>query len=151
VDYTFGLYDQRETKANYDTLKQVMKESSDRYAPLFTALMEREDCRQYFVEKMLEYMNGALSTASILETFDELSELRDTELSYYYEYLESLRNNGDDSVWTRSSHLQEYTQQIKNFAASRPDYMAKFLQDDLGVTVTKTDDGQYVLERMQSE
>jgi hypothetical protein len=29
--------------------------------------------------------------------------------------------------------------------------MAKFLQDDLGVTVTKTDDGQYVLERMQSE
>jgi hypothetical protein len=146
VDYTFGLYDQKETKANYDTLKQVMDESSDRYAPLFTALMEREDCRTYFAKKMLEYMNGALSTAGILETLDDLCSQRDEELTYYYQYLEGLRNNGDDSIWTRSSHLQGYVQQIRDFAASRPAYMAKFLQEDLSVTVTKTDDGQYVLE-----
>lgn len=151
VDYTFGLYDQRETKANYDTLKDVMTEGGDRYAPLFTALMEREDCRQYFVQKTLEYMNGALSTASILDIFDELSQTRAAELSYYYEYLESLRNNGDDSIWSRSSHLQEYTQQIRDFAAARPEYMVKFLQKDLGVVITQNEDGIYELERMQKE
>jgi hypothetical protein len=29
--------------------------------------------------------------------------------------------------------------------------MVRFLQNDLGVTVTKTDDGQYLLESMQAE
>lgn len=151
VDYTFGLYDQRETKANYDTLAQVMKEGDDRYAPLFTALMERADCRTYFVEKTLEYMNGALSTASVLDTFEELSQERDTELSYYYEYLEDLRNSGDESIWTRSSHLEQYTQQIRDFAAARPEYMVKFLQNDLGAVISKNADGIYVLDSMSGE
>lgn len=148
VDYTFGLYEQRETKANYDTLAQVMKEHSERYAPLFTALMEREDCRAYFVQKTLDYINGPLSAASILDTFEELSGQRDTELSYYYDYLEGLRNNGDDSVWTRSSHLKEYTQQIRDFAAARPDYMVKFLQADLGVVISEDEEGIYRIDSM---
>lgn len=148
ADYTFGLYDQRETKANYDTLKDILTEDTERYAPLFAALMKREDCRLYFVQKLLEYMNGALSTASILDTFEELSGVRDTELSYYYEYLEGLRNNGDDSIWTRSSHLQEYTQQIRDFAAARPGYMVKFLQNDLEVVITQNEEGLYALDGM---
>ncbi len=151
VDYTFGLYDQRETKANYDTLKQVMDQDTERYAPLFTALMERDDCREYFVEKTLEYMNGALATASILDTFDKLSESRAAELSYYYEYLEGLRNSGDESVWTWSDHLQEYTQQIRDFAASRPAYMACFLQQDLHAEIIQNSEGMYVLDSLSAQ
>ncbi len=151
LDYSFGLYDQKETKANYDCLKQILKEGSERYSPLFTALMQRDDCREYFVEKMLEYMNGALSTSSILETFEEMSDERSTELAYYYDYLESLRNAGDDTIWSQSDHLQWYIDQIEDFAASRPEYMVKFLTSDLNVEIEQNDDGTYELVSMGAE
>lgn len=145
TDYSFGLYEQRETKANYDCLKQIMKEDSERYSPLFTALMQRDDCREYFVEKMLEYTNGALSTSSILSVLDEMCDERSTEMAYYYGYLESLRNAGDDSIWTYSSYLDGQVSQIEDFAAARPDYMVRFLTSDLGVEIEKNDDGTYEL------
>ena len=60
IDYTYGLYGQQEVLNSYDTLKQVLSSPGPRRSPLFAALMERADCREYFVRKSLDYGAGAL-------------------------------------------------------------------------------------------
>ncbi len=145
MDYSYGMYDQTKVMANYDNLKRIMNASHEKYAPLFTLLMQREDCRMYFADKLVELMNGVFTYQSIIGTLEEMSELRATEMAYYYQYLEGLRNQGDASIWTRSSHLQNYYDQIKAFATSRPAYMIKFMEADLGVTIVD-DNGTFKIE-----
>ncbi len=125
IDYTLGLYEQTEVLSSYNTLKQILSPTSDRYSPLFAQLMERSDCREYFVKKSLDYGNGALSASSILQTLDAMNALRKTEMKYYYDYLENSRNH---TVWTNRGHFDGYTQIIRDFASSRAAKSAAFLK-----------------------
>lgn len=142
ADYTLGLYEQQETVAGYDTLKVVMNPSSDRYAPLFTALMDREDCREYFVKKMQDLANGAFSYESLTATLRSMNAERETEMTYYYNFLESSR---DPSVWTNAEHFAGYTEIIGVFAKTRPNRSASYLKSKFALgslyTLTVTNDG----------
>ena len=131
TDYSLGLYEQRETRANYDTLKGVMKEGGKRYSPLFASLMKRDDCREYFISRMLDLMNTVFVPQTALELLEGVTDQRDTEMPYYYKYLEKLRNAGDRDVWSRADHLKNYMNLITFFLTSRQDYMIGFLEKDL--------------------
>ena len=119
MDYSYGLYDQTETQASYNTLRIVMNKNNSRYAPLFTLLMERADCRNYFRAKTYEYVNGALSEEVIVAAYNALHATRADELHYYYQYLEQLNLKGDWSIWSRESHYANYEEQIYKFAKNR--------------------------------
>ena len=54
------------------------------YSPLFAALMEREDCRQYYVNKVKELTDGIFSPAHMNEVLDSLTAMQKNELSHYY-------------------------------------------------------------------
>jgi len=125
MDYTLGLYDQQETQATYDTLKIVMKSSGDRNSPLFTELMARDDCREYFVKKMLDLANGAFSYEYLTSTLKAINDDRADEMVYYYNFLESSHDWG---VWTQSEHFQGFTQVIYSFAKDRPARSASYLK-----------------------
>lgn len=127
MDYAYGLYDQTETQANYNTLKVVMNPNHKRYAPLFTKLMERADCRKYFRDKTMEYLNGALSEQSIVETYKELHAERAQELAYYYRHLKQLSGKGDETIWSQAGHYAGYEEQIFEFAANRAEYIIKYM------------------------
>ena len=131
TDYSLGLYEQRETRANYDTLKGVLNAGGKRYSPLFSALMKRDDCREYFISRMLDIMNTVFVPQTALELLEGVTDQRDTEMPYYYKYLEKLRNAGDRDVWSRADHLKNYMNLITFFLTSRPDYMIGFLEKDL--------------------
>lgn len=127
IDYTYGLYDQNDTKANFNNLRVILKEKHDRYAPLLDKLLARKESRDYFVNKIYEYVDGPLSPEVIWSVYLELSDSRMTELYHYYDYLKELSRKGDFSIWSDVSHFENYEKQIKNFADKRADYVKKFV------------------------
>ena len=126
IDYTYGLYGQQEVLATYDTLRVVLTEGSDRYAPLLDALLARPDCMEYFVKKSLDFANGALSAENITETLNAVSAARASEMTYYYNYIASL--GAEDASWVKEDQLQGQLQTIIDFAQARPTKAFSYLK-----------------------
>ena len=135
IDYTLGLYGQPEVMNSYDTLKHVMTLDGDRRAPLFTALMERADCRAYFIKKSLDYGAGALSYSSISSKLASITKSRTKEMHFYYNYLISLRQ--PDVAWINENQLEEHLEEILKFAQRRPERSADYLKYDFNLTGTR--------------
>ncbi len=130
MDYAYGLYDQKETVANYDTLKHVLRTGDQRYAPLLAALMARSDCRTYFKDKMKEFFDGVLSEENLIKTYEELDALRKGEMPYYYEHLQVVKQS-DWSVWTGADQYDGFAKSIYDFAKNRKDYALRYLEEQL--------------------
>lgn len=127
MDYCYGLYDSIETKANYDTLKIVLNKNHNRYAPLFAALMEIKDCRDYFRKKTTEYIEGALSPESIAEEYASLHAERSSELDFYYRHLRQVRGRGDWSIWCDAGNYKGHEETILESAAKRAGYVKEYM------------------------
>ncbi|MBO4696053.1 MAG: CotH kinase family protein [Lachnospiraceae bacterium] len=126
IDYTLGLYGQDEVMNSYDTLKHVMTIDGDRHSDLFEALMERADCREYFIKKSLDYGAGALSYSSVVSKLNMITKNRSGEMPYYYDYLVSL--NGPDVSWVNVNQLEGNLETILDFAERRADRSATYLK-----------------------
>lgn len=129
TDYSFGLYNQNETQAWYDNMAVIMDPSHARYSPLFTNLMKRQDCREYFVKKVLSLSSGALSSGSVRSMLTTMTGLQKKELSIYMTYLNQKYNE-----WTNPWSTDDAYNQIRNFAASRPNQMISIMARNLGMT-----------------
>lgn len=97
------------------------------YSPLLTALLKREDCKQYFINKMLEYMNDAFSYENVCKVLDEMCAERDTELNYYYERLNTLKDSFE--IYARPDRTELHIEKIRTFAEQRPVYMLQYLEE----------------------
>ncbi len=137
-DVGFGTYQSTEDAgAARNDLEQVLgSPNGDRYAPLLAALLKREDCKQYFIDKMLEYMNGALSYDNVCRVLDEMCAERDTELAYYYEHLDTLKQEYD-TIYTSTATLERHMERIRSFAEQRPAYMLRYLEEFFHVDLTR--------------
>ncbi len=97
--------------ANGDILNvYLLNEKASRFSRLFTGLMEREDCRTFFIEKCLEIVNGAFSEEHQLAVLDELVALRDKELSFHLEnspYNATTRENVDLTIRTMAENAKK--------------------------------------------
>jgi len=60
------------------------------YAPLFLGLLQREDCRNYFITYVCDLINGAFSTKNVDRVLADMHRLRENEMQEYIE--ESIRN-----------------------------------------------------------
>lgn len=129
MDYAMGMYEQPEVMASYNNLEHILKEGDDRYSPMLDALLEREDCRTYFREKIYELADGALDGEHISEVCSSLNGTRYFEQMKYYKHLENLRNDGDDSIWTYSGHLNGQLDIIHTFAKQREDYILRYVDE----------------------
>ena len=129
MDYTYNIYDQAKAMENYNTLRVIMDKNNERYSPLFTQLMQRKDCRDYFRNKTMEYLNGALSEQSIKEEYEKLHALRKQELTHFYNFLEVLNRRGDWTIWTQASNYANNEKQIYSFAEKRQGYVFKYMDE----------------------
>lgn len=126
MDYSAGIYDQEETRPYYDNLGQILDPKSERYSPLFAALMKRDDCRTAFTEKVKELMATTLSSESVNDTVDELRDLRTKEMCRYFDHLEELKMH-DGSVWTNYGDYSKQLRRIRRFFESRKENLEKFM------------------------
>lgn len=133
ADVGFATYsDSADKGASRNDIKAVFMSSNDHYSALLTALVKREDCKQYFIDKMLEYRDGVLSYESVCETLDAMCAERDAELAYYFEYLKEL-NKTTGGIYAKNSTTERHIEKIKEFAKLRGDYVTKYLEDYFGV------------------
>ena len=135
ADVAFGTYQSTDDAgAARNDLKQVLSDSnSNRYAPLLAALLKREDCNDYFINKILDYMNGALSYKNVCNVLDTMCAERDEELTYYFEHLNTLKENGTSDIYARPARTELHIDRIRSFAKQRPAYMTRYLEDFFGV------------------
>lgn len=127
MDYSMGMYEQPELQPHYNNLSRILTEGDERHSPLFAALMEREDCRSYFSDSVRSLAEGVLSSENIIDTCSKLNASRYTEQQKYYKHLDSLRNQGDRSIWTYADHLNGQLSIIRSFAEKRGKFMLNFL------------------------
>lgn len=90
--------------------------------PLFKALVERQDCRDYFASYVCDLFNGAMSADKVKETLAEMHASREVELRYMLEegsLLEDPLWNWEETVQTYEEFEEKY-QQIITFAEVYP-------------------------------
>lgn len=122
VDYAFGLTTQYDTVGICwftPTLERIMSDKS----PLFRNLMEREDCRQYFVNYTCDLINHAMSGKNVAALVDEMHASRYSELYHMMEETDLLKN----SIWDWEpegnltiSYVESEIAEIKDYANNRP-------------------------------
>lgn len=122
TDYGLGLFVEHGTigiAAEEYTLERIIGDGST----LFAALMERQDCRQYFISYSLDLLNGFMSYSNIAEALSEMHASREQELRYMLEETDLQKNSlwfwESDSIWTYDN-VEESNQKILNFAEQRP-------------------------------
>ena len=130
ADIAFATYYKAEKGAERNDLAQVTNPNHKRYSALLTGLLKREDCRTYFVNKLYEYRDGALSYESVCETLDAMCGERDAELPYYFEYLDELKETKTD-VYANSNLTKQHVERIKEFAKYREEKITEFIEEYL--------------------
>ncbi|MBP5250403.1 MAG: CotH kinase family protein [Lachnospiraceae bacterium] len=143
MDYSMGLYSQKECMASYDKLGEILSpelkndkgkmEKNDKYSPLFAALMKREECRDLFVDFSLELADGVFSRTNLSDVLDRMNKERETEMEYFFRYIEILKAKGAEGIWTGSYLFDGYTNEIKNFAKQRKNYSRAYMEKNFKI------------------
>ena len=133
MDSSFGTHtSSTNIRYAHNDWANVLNENHSRYSPLFSALMEREDCREFFVNYSKELMNTVYTYDNVMKLYEQMDASRYDELfDYYYPYLRSLRAAGETSIWTSTKYYTVYQEQIKKFTKERPAYAEKYLNEIL--------------------
>lgn len=122
LDYAFGLrtiYEAVGFLWDEPTLERILSQD----APLFNALMKREDCRQYFVNYTCDLINDAMSGENVSALTDEMHASRYKELYHMLEETDIMA----EFIWTWEEadnlcidFVENEIAEIKEFAINRP-------------------------------
>lgn len=130
MDIGFGCY---QSSADSGAIRNDIKDviftpTHTRYAPLLAHLVKRTDCRDYFLNKLAEYMYGALSYENVDAVLTQCCAERDPEMVYYLEYLTELSKT-TSGLWSSQSTIDKHLARIRNFAKLRPEYLTKYIEE----------------------
>jgi hypothetical protein len=129
ADVGFATYtSDAQDAADRNDISQVLSLDGKRYSALLAGLLKREDCKNYFINKMLEYRDGALSYENVCRTLDAMCAERDAELPYYLEHLNELKKAGAE-VWASAGTTEKNIKRIKEFVKLRGGYITEYLED----------------------
>lgn len=128
TDFSFHIYGSDDVAADYNNIRLILSPSSDRYAPLLDALLHRKDCRDYFLDKLKQLSEGALSGENVTKTLYAMHVERCTEQDYMYMHMENLKKAGDHSFWSSAYTLAENMDMIRAFANERDDHILEYAE-----------------------
>lgn len=124
VDYTANLYDDEKTCYDYDSLTVLMDPDDNRYSPMFTALMKREDMQEYFCDKIYELINGSFEYENASEVLSEMVNARQPELEYYFSYCKVWSKQGAyKKLWSSLDYVDYNIRDIDLYMKKRPQYI----------------------------
>lgn len=115
LDYSYGIYG---SGPSVDNLKKYVNESGEisKESPLLSQLLNREDCREYFITRTLDFINGALSPDNLNKVLDEMHSSRLNELVRMYDGTDFLAD------WAQANQLPGRMDDIKKYGADRVNY-----------------------------
>ncbi|NLJ97326.1 MAG: hypothetical protein GX321_09260 [Clostridiales bacterium] len=115
LDFSFGIYGSESWKD--DLQRYVSKPGNiNEDSPLFSQLLMREDCKEFFVTKTLDLINGAFSVSNLSKVVDEMNASRMKEQLHMY---------GKNLIadWVRPEQIPERMEQIKTYGSERITYI----------------------------
>jgi hypothetical protein len=115
LDFSFGIYGTSAMTYNIATYvgkNGELKEAS----PLFSQLMKRADCKEIFIKKTLDLINGAFAPDNIITVLDKMNVERLNELSNTYD-----KNLLEE--WVTYDQLEGKLSDIKNYGITRATYI----------------------------
>lgn len=94
LDFAFGLIQEW----SYDEPEKTMlttdrMDGTEAYEKLFSNILQREDCRELYIRRILSLMNYYYSEAYVKEVLDEMHGSRAAELQYMIESTALLQDN----------------------------------------------------------
>lgn len=133
ADCAFATWYTAEQSAQRNDIKKVLGEpDGSRYSKLLAALLKREDCRTYFINKMYEYRDVYLSAERVNAMLDQMLSERDTELAYYMKYLKELKKE-NNTITATEKNTKNHIQRIRDFAELRGEYITKYIKEFFGI------------------
>ena len=109
LDFSFGIYGQSPYENTIDNFIGAKGEAA---CPLFNQLMKRADCREIFIKKTLDLLNGSFAPANLSSVLDTMNAERLNELGYTYD--KSLLED-----WVHPSDLASRIEDIKSYDNAR--------------------------------
>lgn len=125
LDFSFDIYSRTDLNNNIDAF--VGSEGQIRDAcPMFGQLMRRNDCREIFITKTLDLINGAFAPANLNRVLDEMNASRMNEQMHMY---------GRDLLenWVRPEQLEGEIERVKTFAKERTTQILTNYQKHFGL------------------
>ncbi len=130
MDHAFGLKGGKEA-AEQDTLEEALHPDSARYAPLFAALMEREEYRTYFAEKVWALLEDKLSKDSMLAALKELHDARNGEMQHYFSRIDALKKVRNSGIWMKKKDFSTAYSALTDYIKARPAAVQKMMDEHL--------------------
>lgn len=117
LDFSFGIYG---TPAATNFLAKYLGPNGEVMdaCPLFGQLMSRDDCKEIFIRKTLDLLNGSFAPDYLDDVLDEMNAARLKELKNTY-------NKGLLEDWVTYDQLDGRLNDIKSYASARADYILK--------------------------
>lgn len=144
LDYSMGLKVQGwfGRDADAEGLERLCNLNSD--SAMFGKIIQREECRNLFINYVLGLMNGSFAYSNVEATLAELNGSRWSELTYMMEKTDILK----DSLWESDDndiqHVTEELQKILAYAERRPSVvvgeMASFWELGAAIEVVIAED-----------
>lgn len=121
LDFSFGLYGMSNAHAN--NIEKYLGDGTEveDVSPLFGQLMKRKDCREIFIKKTLDLMNGAFAESNISKVMYKMNASRINELSHMY-------NTGIVDPWLKPEALDGQLDAIKKYGGERVKYILEKYQ-----------------------
>ncbi len=134
ADVGLGRYQSgSDAGASRNDIYNVLGEKNGKHrAPLLTALLKREDCKQYFINKMLEYRDGVFSYENVSQVLEQMHSEHSEELAIYIDHLNTLDKNAYE-LYATHSLTQRHNERILSFIKQRPAYITKYMENFFGV------------------
>ncbi len=115
LDYSFGIYGngpQMEFIRKYVGANGEIRDE----APLFSQLMRREDCKEIFITKTMDLINGAFSSENINRVLEEMNQSRIKEQ-------ENMYNKNLLAPWVQLDQLEGRLEEIRSYGELRAVYI----------------------------
>lgn len=128
LDFSFGIYGTgplADNIGNYVGKAGEIKET----CPLFGQLMKRADCKEIFLKKTLDLINGAFAPDNLNSVLDEMNASRMNEQKNMYD-----KNLLAD--WVRFDQLEGRMQEIKDYGTQRAGHILTKYQEYFGLGAT---------------
>lgn len=134
ADVGLGRYQSgSDAGASRNDIYNVLGEKNGKHrAPLLTALLKREDCKQYFINKMLEYRDGVFSYENVSKVLEQMHSEHSEELAIYIDYLNTLDKSANE-IYATHSLTKRHNERILSFIEQRPAYITKYMENFFGV------------------
>lgn len=135
LDFSTGIYEPERTGPLLNTIEEYVGKNGEtrETCPLFGQLMRRSDCREIFIRKTTDLVNGVFAPDYFNRELDAMHGIRKNELSHIY-------GKGLLAEWVQPNQLNYMMGNLKDYIRQRGDHILTFYQSyfELGDLYTLT-------------